>query len=132
MSFTTYPTAPNISAKINETPIGALRSFSERCEQEVQLVRELGSCENLVYHCNGKQYIIDLQFVLPYGCNAVEPPEDPALLTTFNLTIFLADRTLWFVGCVYESVQLSCEVGQSLLCTMRIRARERYFINETE
>lgn len=132
MSFTNYPVAPNISARIDETPIGALRSFSEQCIQDVTLVRELGSSENLVYQCNGKQYIIDLQFILPFGCDAVESPEDPALLTTFNLTVCLANRTIWFVGCVYESVKISCEVGQSLLCTMRIRARDRYFIDETE
>ena len=131
MPFVTFPTSPNITAAIDEIPIGALRSFSEKCIQDVQLVRELGSSENLVHQCNGKQYFIELQFILPLGCSAVDAPADPAQLTNFNLTVRLADRTLWFPDCVYESVEQSCEVGQSLLCTMRIRACNRYLLDET-
>ncbi len=131
MAFTAFPSAANIRAVINGIPVGALRSFSERCVQELQLLRELGSSDNLICNPVGKQFIVDLQYILPLGCNTVDAPADPVSLATFNLVINLPNRTLRFIDCVYESVQTSCEVGGDIICTMRIIARNRLCDNET-
>ena len=82
------------------------------------MIRELGSSENLLCDCNGKKYFVELEYILPIGCELVESPTDPVSLTSFFLKIHLPDRTLLFEDCVYESVQTSCEVGKSLICTM--------------
>ena len=131
MSFTTHPSTPKLRVVIDGVPVGALKSFCEKCVQDLTLMRGLGSSENLVYNRNGMQFVVDLQYVLPLGCSFVDAPADPASLQSFTLSIQLPNRTLRFSECVYESVQTSCEVGGELLCTMRIFARRRECINET-
>ncbi len=131
MPYTTYPITPDIRANIDSVSIGALRSFSERCDQELQLLSALNETDTLFFNRNAKKYTVELQYILPLGCGAVDMPDDPVSLGRFTLEIYLADRTLRFEDCVYESVQTSCEVGGSLLCTMRILSLNRQCINET-
>ena len=131
MSFITYTSGTYVRAIINGFPVGALRSFSERCVQDIELIRGIGSAANLTCSPSGKKYIVELQYIMPLGCDAVDPPSDPAQLNTFNIVINLTDRTLRFLDCVYESVQTSCEVGGDLICTMRAIAQTRICDMET-
>ncbi|MBE6985169.1 MAG: hypothetical protein E7434_06125 [Ruminococcaceae bacterium] len=132
MTFSPVPSGADVRAYIDGTAVGALKSFSERCVQNLTLVRELGSSDNMIYNRNGKEYSISLQYLLPLGCSLVDAPVDPVSLTSFTLMIQLPKRTLRFTDCVCASVETTCEAGGSILCRLQILARNRQCIDETE
>ncbi len=131
MNLTTLPKAADIQVLLNGKTVGALVSFSERCEQDVALLRGLGSSENSYFNCNGKRFTVELEFLLPLGCVLVDMPQDPILLTAFTLVVKFPGRTLRYADCIYETVQMSCQVGGSLVCRMKILARDRECGDET-
>lgn len=125
MANITIPIAPEISVLINDTAVGALQSFRERSVQKLNLLRQLGSSDNLDFHNGAAEHTIHLRYLMPFGCSLVQPPADPHGLQNFVLEIRLADRVLHFTGCQYASVETSCTLGGSILCEAEIHALTR-------
>lgn len=125
MENTMVPVAAKVFVLINGTQVGALQSYCEKTSRQLARMHSIGSSEDDSLQIHAAEHIITLRYLMPAGSALVDKCTDPHEQFDFTLQINGPDRIITFSRCEYASIEISCNVGQSMACEAVIHALDR-------
>ena len=125
MDNTMVPVAAKVFVLINGTQVGALQSYCEKTNRKLVRMHPIGSDEEDSLHITATEHTVTLRYLMPAGSALVDKCADPHEQFDFTLQINGPDRMITFSRCEYASIEMSCNVGQSIACEAVVHALSR-------